>query len=287
MSKYPSRQQSPSITRRQLRPVMEAVRQYGKAHPGVLEETWYDGAPQRVVALLAGDDMATHEKILRALVSSPDFLEIRHSEWPQGHLERLRLEITDFAQDSISSMELGKGVLGVNLRGGQVEVAASLHERYGDAVVITVGAFPYPRIESGDASIFDSNRELPDWAPLPDEVSVSLEKGIEIRSGSHVRSTLTIRNETMLEVVTDQRIAPIVDPTSGLVVGRYNGVLTMEWRRDRIPAGESKEVPILIGTASTQRDLGYSVPPGSWAIRVYLHLGHRRFQRDIPIAVLP
>jgi hypothetical protein len=34
--------EGPPITQSELRPVFEAVRQYGETHPGVLQQIWYE-----------------------------------------------------------------------------------------------------------------------------------------------------------------------------------------------------------------------------------------------------
>jgi hypothetical protein len=287
MSESEPGREGPPITQGELRPVFDAVRQYGQTHPGVLEQIWYEASPQRVVALLGGADVAIHETGLRALVSVPGHLEVKRSLWPQGHLEHIREEIMQSTRASISGVGLGKGVLVVRLWADQLDVAASLHQRFGGAVVLTVGYLPYPDIESSKTADFGFNREQADLAALPDEVSLSLDDDIEIRSGSHVHSELTIRNDSTLDLVAGKLVPSIADLTSGHVVGGYEGAISMEMRRYEVPAGASKDVPILIGTASTRSDLGYAVPPGLWAIRALLQLGGRRFQRMVPIEVLP
>jgi hypothetical protein len=241
-----------------------------------------------VVALLGGADVAIHETALRALVSVPGHLEIKHSQWPRGHLEHIREEIMHSTQASMSGVGLGKGVLVVRLWADQLDVAASLHQRFGSAVALTVGYLPYPDIESSKTADFGLiNREQADLAALPDEISLSLDDDIEIRSGSHVHSELRIRNDSTLDLVAGKLVPSIADLTGGLLVGGYEGAITMEMRRYEVPGGASKEVPILIGTASTRSDLGYAVPPGPWAIRVLLQLGGGGFQRMVPIEVLP
>ena len=112
-----------------------------------------------------------------------------------------------------------------------------------------------------------------------------MEEGIRIRSGSHVRSTLMIRNESPLQIVAGKLIPPIVDPASGQVVGGYEGAITMEMRRYEGATGASKELPILIGTASTRPQLGWAVPAGRWAIRIHLQLDGEGFQRLLPIEI--
>ena len=81
--------------------------------------------------------------------------------WPPSHLQRIREEIMESAQDAISGIGEGRGVLGVRLWADQLEVAASLYERYGDAVVLTVGYFPYPDIELGITDVVWPTRSHP------------------------------------------------------------------------------------------------------------------------------
>jgi hypothetical protein len=269
-----------------LRPVVEAVRQYGETHHGIVEQIWFEDSPRRVVALLAGDELAAHESALRAMVSVPQNIEIKQSLWPPGHLGRIREEIMESASESMKEMGLGKGALAVGLWADQADVAASLHRRYGAAVVITVGYLAYPDIEMGNADLGLSHREVPELPALPEEVSLFLQEGNQIRSGSHVSFTLSVRNTSSFELVAGKLIPSLVDPTNGRVVGGYEGAITTELRRYHVPAGTSKEVPTLIGTASTRPELGWAVPPGDWAIRILLQLGDERFQRMLPIEVV-
>ena len=286
MNESESRQDGLSMAQGELRPVVEATRQYGATHPGAVEQIWFEDSPQRVVVLVGRDDVETHMTALRALVAAPEHVELKRSPWPAGHLERIREEIMESTRGSINEIGQGKGILDIGLWADQVELAASLHQRYGEAVVITVGYFPYPDIESGRAAAVASNQEPADLAALPHEVSLTLEEGIEIRSGSHVSSQLTIRNESTLDLVAGKLLPSVVDPTTGRVVGGYEGAITLELRRYHVPAGASQAIPVLIGTASTRPELGYAVPPGPWAIRMLLQLGDGGFQCMLPIDVL-
>jgi hypothetical protein len=118
-------------------------------------------------------------------------------------------------------------------------------------------------------------------------VTLSIEGGTEVRSGAHLSSVLAIINATTTDLVVGKLIPPVVDPSNGRVVGGYEGAITLELRRDTVPAGTSKEVPILIGTASLDPALGYAVPPGEWALRILLELGDEHFQGLITIMVVP
>jgi hypothetical protein len=64
----------------------------------------------------------------------------------------------------------------------------------------------------------------------------------------------------------------VVDP-DGDIVGSYAGFQVMPLKVFTARAGESVQVPALLGTASLERELGFAVPPGPWAFVVELTLG--------------
>ena len=48
-----------------------------------------------------------------------------------------------------------------------------------------------------------------------------------------------------------------------------------------VPRGGSTEIPLLVGAASFVRELGYTIPPGQWALTVDLQLAHGRRVRRV------
>ncbi|HTU36421.1 MAG TPA: hypothetical protein VMF35_00300 [Acidimicrobiales bacterium] len=286
MSDADPRREGLSLAGGELRPLLEAVRLYGDAHPGVIQQIWFEHMPDRVVALIGGGDVEAHEGALRALASVPEHLDVKRSAWPDGYLDQVRTEIWGRLQGSLSGIGQGKGVLHVHLWADQIDVAANLRKRFGAAVELEVGNFPYPDIASGDRHLA-ADQEPPALPALPDLVTLTISSGTEIRSGSHVYSRLMIENDTTSDLVAGKLLPPVVDPASGQVVGCYEGAITLERRLDRVPAGTSREVQIIIGTASTRPEVGYAVPPGHWALRLSFELGGNAFQRLIPLTVVP
>jgi hypothetical protein len=53
----------------------------------------------------------------------------------------------------------------------------------------------------------------------------------------------------------------------------FHGFQTLRRIVFRIAPGEVTRIPLLIGTASNTPELGYTVPPGTWAIQTTLTLG--------------
>ncbi len=206
--------------------------------------------------------------------------------WREGSPEGLREEIATSARHSFSRLGVRNGVVDVHLWADQVEVAALLLQRYGDRVAIQVGHFPYPEIGTGTV-ISPHHEESAVLPELPEEVFLSLAEDLKVRSGSHIHSALKVQNESAAELVAGKLIPPVADPSSGRVVGGYEGAITMEMRRYVVAPEANSTVPILIGTASSQAELGWAIPAGRWAIRVVLQLAERRLQRLLPIEILP
>jgi hypothetical protein len=64
--------------------------------------------------------------------------------------------------------------------------------------------------------------------------------------------------------------AVVVDPHTGQVVGGFAGAQAAAAVPCRVAAGATDRIPLLIGTASFTPELGYILPPGSWASRLPL-----------------
>ena len=64
----------------------------------------------------------------------------------------------------------------------------------------------------------------------------------------------------------------VVDPGTEEAVGLFAGAQTMPLVRFVAHVGESVEIPLLGGTASPRRSLGYATPPGRWALEVVLSI---------------
>ena len=124
---------------------LDVVRQFGERHPDVFVTVWFENAPTvRLVALLSGDDVADHESELRQAVTYPDRLEVRRSQWSKSDRKDVRAALQECAADAIASLGHGKGVLRVQLWADQADRAEEICRRFGEAVVVTIGMFPYP-----------------------------------------------------------------------------------------------------------------------------------------------
>lgn len=259
------------------------VETYGAEHPDVFAGVRVDGDPARLVAGFTGD-FGAHAARLRELVAHADRLDVVETPASQAQLGRIRSALQE---------ELGVGpnkpLRGLSGPGGgafrvHVDLAAyakddaqRLLERYGDAVEVRVGAFQYPL----DLDV----RPTPPIAsqePLLNESEVEV-RGVQplaVRSGYDLHSELLVTNRGSAPLVIENsgtQFARVVNPTTGQVVGGFAGHHISPLARFAASPGATVTVPLIVGTASYVRSLGYAVPPGEWAVEVVLDLGtHRR-----------
>lgn len=162
------------------------------------------------------------------------------------------------------------------------DVAEELHRQFGDAVTLTVGLLPYPP----GRPVPHRRRREPGPAPDlldPREVRADLDAPAVVSSGHVTRRYLIVHNLTgsELRIATNGGVtADIVDPRAGEIVGGFSGMQTLPLKVIGAAPGESARIPLLIGTASCQPRLGYTVPVGDWGIQVTLTLGPH--PRDAP-----
>lgn len=178
----------------------------------------------------------------------------------------------------------------ISLAAWAEEIAATLHNRFGDRVDLTVGYLHYP--DRTWPHPLPGTATDPVALVEPGSIDVSIAGPAEIRSGYDLVSELVVANRGADELVVNtngQVTAHVVDPRSGRVVGGFAGLQKMPLVRVPIGPGTSQPIRLIIGTASRDPALGYAVPPGPWAIRVTLALGARGWFRtpSLPITVAP
>ena len=181
----------------------------------------------------------------------------------------------------------------IRLAAWAVEIAAGLHDRFGDQVSLTVGLLAYPHPGVGVAGeTTRPGRSRRAALPPPDRFEVRMDQPTEVRSGYSFQGTMYVRNlrSEELRVLTNGRVTGVVvDPSSGEVVGGFAGAQAMVGIQMSIAPGEERSIPLLVGTASRVPGLGYAVPPGLWAIEMDLTLveGGRFRTRRFPLTVTP
>jgi hypothetical protein len=273
---------------------LDVVRQFGERHPDAFVTVWFENTPSvRVVALLSGDDLAEHESELRQAVTYPDRLEVRRSQWSKSDRKDVRAALQECAADAIASMGHGRGVLRVQLWADQADRAEELCRRFGEAVIVSIGMFPYPdRFARTDQPPNPALDEPPPQhlAPLPEDVRIELTEDLVIRSGAHLRTILRVHNDSALDLAANtngQITGTVVHPDTGQRVGCYEGAQSMPLVRFDVPPGSTNDIPLLIGTASTKPELGWAVPPGPWAVRLVLSHDSEAAVRILPLEIVP
>jgi hypothetical protein len=279
-----------------LRHDLETARAYGEAHPDEWADLFVDNEPAvRMVMLFAGSNLETHERELSSLLSYPDQLEVRPTEYSHGQLreilEHVRLRIE--TPGAFHSLGLGGGRVKIWLAADQEELAASLLAQYGQAVELKVGNFSFPMLMQQTSSASPSRAN--DYCEIALISSVGLDVAISnyfvVESGRTGRGSLVFTNRGLNEVTLNTNGAitgRVVDPMSGEVIGGNVGAQTAPLYRFTVARDQSVSVPLLIGTASLQRDLGFAVPPGTWAIDAIVDVrdvGERRTPL-LPIVII-
>jgi hypothetical protein len=165
----------------------------------------------------------------------------------------------------------------VGLAAWAADAAADLHRQFGDQVDLTVGALPYPPERAAERTEGQPDRQRLEPIPLlaPDEAEVELDGPPVVRSGRTLHHGLLVRDRSGsgLAIATNGQVTgSVVDLATGEVVGGFAGWQTAPLMVFRVPPDGTERIPLLIGTASMDQRLGYTVPPGDWGVRVILSL---------------
>jgi hypothetical protein len=180
----------------------------------------------------------------------------------------------------------GQPPFSVTLAAWATELAADLHTKYGELVVLEVGYLQYPT--RTPKSVRTPAARPPLLDPL--RVAVTQVEHLEVRSGHTLHSSVLIQNlrEHPLVIRTNGVVqSVIVDPASGEVSGGFAGAQVAKLVRFQAGPGQTISVPVLVGSASLRPELGYSVPPGTWALEAIFDIeGDARFRSPrMPITI--
>jgi hypothetical protein len=194
----------------------------------------------------------------------------------------------------------------VLLKPSATEEAEMLHQRFGNALTLQVGAMLYP------------DRRLPGWAEPqsstlldPNEITADFEDPCEFASGQLIVAELWLHNQTdgtpFIESGRRGFETRLVDLDSGEIVGGFRDYmpkfedLTAELKLTFAvfshpedhngyslqPQGRRRALrplPIYAIPASTNPELGYAIPPGEWGLVVYMWVAEE-YKRTPPIPI--
>jgi hypothetical protein len=175
----------------------------------------------------------------------------------------------------------------IRLKPWAVDAATALHERFGNQVILTVGALGFPG-RSDDVETIPEPSSDPIFDPT--DIDVVAPEPLVVRAGDLLRILLQVTNHrsTPISISTGgSAFGCVLDPATGEVVGGYVGFVTAMLRVNTIEPGATVALPLVVGTASYKRALGYAVPPGEWLVEVVLRLGEGdRRTRPLPLRIV-
>lgn len=166
------------------------------------------------------------------------------------------------------------------------DIAAALHEKYGEAVELEVGAIRFPGRELDAGPL----RTLPDTPTDSLGLSVEAITPLSVRSGRTAMPRVRVVSHSAEKRVlgSNGQLQSAVVDDAGAVVGRYVGAQNLPFVGFAVEAGRFADVPVLVGTDSVVPRLGYAVPPGRWHLVVLLDVGRERtVSAPLPLTVAP
>jgi hypothetical protein len=161
-----------------------------------------------------------------------------------------------------------------------VDAAADLRTQFGNDVELHLGFQRYPTGALLGSRVTNVRPRL-----LPDEIEASVPDDIEVKSGYDARFEMHLTQNGLEQVVLHNVIAQVIDPASDRVVGAFAGAQRAMLIRYRVEPGKTTSVPIVLGTASLDPQLGYALPPGRWPMHVTFSIENQERYRTPPILI--
>jgi hypothetical protein len=257
---------------------IQVVQDYQSEHPSVVSSLRLDNDPPRKIRVLMWRDEGDHHATaIHRLCHDPDALVFEAARHSPDELATIIAEIRSLASTSspgsFQMYGIGWDAVTVHVRADLETLAADLHRRFGDAIILTVGLFPYPL----DRPLSWSERmtavrpfvERPEAIDLPGLEAHLEPPFLQINIGARVDATIELINvsATHIQMSAGAATVSLVDPNSGVTVGGFHGAVAASARVITLDPGQRAEIPALVGTTSFQRDLGYVVPPGRYVAR--------------------
>lgn len=151
------------------------------------------------------------------------------------------------------------------MRAPFAELAADLHREYGDSLEITVGHKPFPAELRGDRQ--------PVPLPTPTVTVPGLELKVTVDE-PHVapgedlegRVIFANRGPHRVEGMTGVLTGGVRRDGQDFLAGTFAGAITLQGYGIGLAPGSSRELPLIIGTASCLPDSSYVVPPGRYEV---------------------
>jgi hypothetical protein len=204
------------------REAADVIRRYGTDHADTYGDIRWD-QDHYVVSFIAQLD--DHRNNLRSLVGDPSMVEVEATRYTSAYLtdviQAVRAEFRVDARRVLGQSGPGQ----VTLRAPFADVAGDLHQRYGDALEITVGskAFPPERIiEFRAVPLPVSTVELPDLDIEFHFETTAAVAGDDLRGAA----TLTNRGQDRLHFITGLMTGGVRHLGDDNLAGAFRGGVT-------------------------------------------------------------
>ncbi len=282
------------LSQSELRDDLSVIEEYGSGFPDEwIGVSYGSDHPERIEAWFT-THLEQHRAALLAKVEHPDRLDVRQGCYSKKDLDAIQADVEwrVFTDPRRMMKGVGSGItsIGIDLSAQGEDLAAQLWEQYGDALDITVGAFPYPPsrarliARSIDAKHPPSDCRIGEPLPPTKETAIP---GLKLRvvldqpsvpSGADFKAKLVARNtgSTRIHRVIEGHplTAMIVRPVTRDVVGvHYSPIIGgTVFAAFQLAPGERQEFAVVGGTESCDLRLGYAVPPGQYGVIVTVRL---------------
>jgi len=241
---------------------VEDVRDYVADFPEVFSGIRADG---ELVVVAFTADLEEHLQGLRASVEHPELVRVEQARYSAAKLTDDIRAIRRRLADDPRRPEQGGGPGFIKLRAPFADLAAELHDEYGDALEITVGAKPFPPEKIGALQ--------PVPIPTPTVTVPGLELAVTVDeatvvTGENARGKVvfTNRGQRRLEGRTGILTGGVRREGDEFMAGAFVGGVAAVGRTVRLEPGASQELGLIIGTASCLPDTSYVVPPGRYEV---------------------
>jgi hypothetical protein len=180
--------------------------------------------------------------------------------------DQVRTDVQRMAGDhGLMLGEGANGVIVVGLRANAEAIAREIVDKYGNAVEVTVGMFPYPPPETAPRGC-QTGPVIADHRPL----ATVLAAQATVRGGEFFTGTLRITNAgaAPFELDTSGGFSVFLFQAGEAVpIGIGEGAIAGVGFGKTLAPGEAVELPAGGGTASCDLGLGYVLPAGVYQAR--------------------
>ncbi|MHB1930420.1 MAG: hypothetical protein ACYDEN_08415 [Acidimicrobiales bacterium] len=241
---------------------VEDARDYVAGFPEVFGGIRVDG---ELVVVAFTADLERHLRGLQASVEHPELVRVEAAKYSVAKLEADIRAIRRRLAGDPRHPEQGGGPGHIQLRAPFAELAAGLHREYGDALEIVVGHKPFPPEK------IDDRRPAPIPAPTVTVPGLELTVTVDeptVTAGEELtgRVTFAHRGSHRVEGMTGILTGGVRRDGDDFMAGNFAGAVVAIGYTVRLEPGQSKELELIVGTASCLPDTSYVVPPGRYEV---------------------